>query len=330
MPRPHLLPLPALAFGALAIVVATLPWIGIGGSAPPAHAALESIATLVPLLAGYVLLSRLRQAAGRDDLGAQSRVRMLEPAAAVVLAALLIGVGVALASLFDPSAERVSAMDLLRCGAYAALALGVAVEIRGYRSRLTEAAVRAERRRIARDLHDGVAQELAYIVGRAKSGRRPASTIAEIERVAERALDDSRRAIAALVAESDEPLEDALRSMLDETAARMGVSVELDLQEGVNVTPAVREALIRVSREALLNAARHGAAQSVRVRLTSSGETELEIVDDGTGFDPDAPSRDRTRFGLVSMRERTRLVGGELLVRSQPGRGTKVKVVLPR
>ena len=93
---------------------------------------------------------------------------------------------------------------------------------------------------------------------------------------------------------------------------------------------AAREALVRIGREALVNAARHGEAQLIRVRLASDRATELEIVDDGTGFDTEEPCRDRTRFGLVSMRERAPLLGGDLLVRSQPGRGTQVKVVLPR
>jgi two-component system sensor histidine kinase UhpB len=89
----------------------------------------------------------------------------------------------------------------------------------------------------------------------------------------------------------------------------------------------VSDALRRITREATINAARHGRATRIRVSLDANGSgLRLCVEDNGTGFDPEAPS---DGFGLTSMRERALRVGGELMLQSTPGRGTTVEVVLP-
>ena len=88
-----------------------------------------------------------------------------------------------------------------------------------------------------------------------------------------------------------------------------------------------REALVRIACEAVSNAARHGQAQLVRVELQNGRHVRFRVVDDGVGFDPSIPRPGH--FGLVSMRERAQAVGGSFRVRSAPGAGTEVEVVLP-
>jgi signal transduction histidine kinase len=220
--------------------------------------------------------------------------------------------------------------DVLQLGFYLLLLVGAAREIRRYWSRFAEAAILDERRRIARELHDGIAQELAYVVGQAQraiGGRDAREILDELSVVAQRALDDSRRSIVALVGPLNQPLAAALEQTAKEIAERTGIPIKLDLAEGVDVSPATREALIRIVREAAVNAARHGHARQITVRLARDAQMHLEIADDGVGFDAAAPRREH--FGLVGMKERAQALGGEFRISSRPGDGTKVEVVLP-
>jgi signal transduction histidine kinase len=208
--------------------------------------------------------------------------------------------------------------DFLRVGFCLLLLAGAAREIGSYWRRLASMAILEERRRIARELHDGVAQELAYIV---------AESSGSLAAAAERALDESRRAIAALTRPVDEPLEVALVQAAEEVAGRVGVQLGIEVCEGARVSPDEREALIRIVREAITNAGRHGGAENVSVELTNGNGTLLRIADDGSGFDPR-----RTRvggFGLVSMRERTEALGGRFRLSSEAGGGTNIEVRLP-
>ena len=180
-----------------------------------------------------------------------------------------------------------------------------------------------ERRRIARDLHDGVAQELAFIRRRAErmAGQPDAEDIVV---AAERALQDSRWAIEHLARAPDEPLERVLARHAAAIAARTGVAVTfVTIGTTEHVGPEVSEALARILGEAVTNA-RHGNATLVHIEL-STHPLRLRVIDDGTGFDTSASA---TGFGLGGMRERAALVGAELSVRSGPGAGTEVAVEL--
>ena len=96
------------------------------------------------------------------------------------------------------------------------------------------------------------------------------------------------------------------------------------------LTPLRQEAVYRIAQEALHNALRHATPTTVQVRLsTVDGSAVLEIIDDGTGFEPDAAGGAARRLGLASMRERARAAGGRLTVRSRPGAGTTVRVEVP-
>jgi signal transduction histidine kinase len=208
--------------------------------------------------------------------------------------------------------------DFLRLGFCLLLLAGAAREIGSYWRRLASMAILEERRRIARELHDGVAQELAYIV---------AESSGSLAAAAERALDESRRAIAALTRPVDEPLEVALVQAAEEVAGRVGVQLRIEVRRGTRVSPDEREALIRIVREAITNAGRHGGAENVSVELSNGNGTLLRIADDGSGFDTR-----HTRvggFGLVSMRERTEALGGRFKLSSDAGEGTRIEVRLP-
>ncbi len=146
---------------------------------------------------------------------------------------------------------------------------------------------------------------------------------------AERALDESRRAIAALTHPVDEPFDVTLVQTVEEIAERLGSRARLIVDPGVRVPPETREALLRIVREAVTNASRHGGAGLVTVELSNGDGIRLRIADDGKGFDPEAAAARGEGFGLVTMRERAEAVGAELRIWSQPRAGTEIEVVLP-
>ncbi|HEX5617946.1 MAG TPA: ATP-binding protein [Solirubrobacteraceae bacterium] len=237
------------------------------------------------------------------------------------LAVLLIAFAKINYTLLPPVAhDWVHLGDVLRLLFCVVLLWAAVFEVAG------EVAARAterERRRIARDLHDGVAQELAFIRRRAArlTGQPDA---ADIVGAAERALLDSRWAIEHLAQAPDEPLDRVLGRHAAVIAARTGVAVTFVAQYGAAKTdPDVSEALVRILGEAVSNA-RHGGATRVHVEL-STDPLRLRVIDDGAGFDPGTCG---PGFGLGGMRERAALVGAELSVRSDPGAGTEVAVEL--
>jgi signal transduction histidine kinase len=236
---------------------------------------------------------------------------------------------------FSPSLEPgwLSTGDVFRMLFYFALLAAAAGEVTRYWNASREAAVLDERQRIARDLHDGLAQELAFIVRRAhraeEKGLLEADAL-QIANAAERALDESRRVIATLTRPLDEPLDVVLSEAVKGVADRVGATVALSLDPDVHVAPDVREALVRIAREAVTNAARHGNARLVRVELENGDGLRLRIVDDGRGFDSASTRRRRSGgFGFTSMADRVRAIGGTLEVTSRRGVGTSVEVELP-
>jgi signal transduction histidine kinase len=250
-----------------------------------------------------------------------------------IAAALSVFAGIVYA--FSPSfaAGWLSAGDVFRVLFYFALLAAAAGEVTRYWQASRDAAVLDERQRIARDLHDGLAQELAFIVRRAHragdTGLLAADAL-QIANSAERGLDESRRVIATLTRPLDEPLDVVLSEAVKAVADREGATVALSLDPDVHVPPDVREALVRIAREAVTNAARHGDARLVRVELENGNGLRLRIVDDGCGFDSTAPRRGRSGgFGFTSMTDRARAIGGTLHVKSRLGTGTSVEVELP-
>ena len=221
--------------------------------------------------------------------------------------------------------------DVFRFAFYAVLLVGAIREIGSYWRRAAEGTVLEERRRLARELHDGLAQELSFISMQTKvlMRRSQSRELDAISVAASRALDEARRAVAALTRPLDEPLRAVLAETAEELAGRAGVRVELNLED-VQVPPETREALLRITREAITNASRHGRPNVIRVHVSNSDGVRLVVRDDGVGFEPQAAAGDsRGGFGLISMKERAEGLGGTFRVTSSPGEGTEVEVRLP-
>lgn len=227
--------------------------------------------------------------------------------------------------------EWVYVGDALRLGGYLALLVGIARELLAYQRQAAELAVFDERRRLARELHDGLAQELAYI--RSEGTRlTPAmgsdSALLRIVAAAERALEEARVAISSLTRPLDESLETSLRRAAEAVALRLGAEVEATSVGDAEISDSVRQALERIVREATANAVRHGEATLVRVELDCGAPLRVTIADNGSGFDPDGERRP-DGFGLISMRERAEALGATFAIRSAPGHGTTVEVLIP-
>ncbi len=221
--------------------------------------------------------------------------------------------------------------EVLWIGAVLALLYGAVREISTLEAAMVRSAVLEERRRIARDLHDGVAQELAYISSQLRWFiRKPddPQSMGKILDSVERALDESRGAIAALNRPFDEPFDVALGHAAGDIADRVGARLQLDLDRNIRLSADWRDALLRIAREAVGNAVRHGHARTVTMQLRNGEAAWLQVSDDGDGFDVTAPVSAQS-FGLTSMRERTESLGGQFSIESTPGSGTTVKVVTP-
>jgi two-component system, NarL family, sensor kinase len=199
-----------------------------------------------------------------------------------------------------------------------------------------------ERTRLAREIHDTLAQQLTAIVlqleaAEAYAERSPGraqSTVITARDLARSALHEARRSVWNL---RPAPLEaTGLVAALDREVRRWsrtsGVSARLraeTLPSPLSLQPAAEVGLLRIAQEALSNAGRHSGATTVEVSLARrDGALELSVQDDGCGFDPEAGPQ-LGSFGLVGMGERARLAGGLLEIVTAPGHGTRVTVRLP-
>ena len=209
--------------------------------------------------------------------------------------------------------------DAFRCSFYVVLLIGSMREIWSYWRALSQAAVLEERQRIACELHDGVAQELAYLARNLESldGEADEDGLDRLRRAVERARLESRRVISAAAAPSGQPFEVALAEAATEIAERYHVELDLDLTCDIRLPAPRRDAFVRIACEAVANAARHSGADRVDLGLERDGSgVRLWVSDKGHGFDPADPGGG---FGLTSMRERAHSVGAELVVSSVPG-----------
>jgi signal transduction histidine kinase len=210
--------------------------------------------------------------------------------------------------------------DILRLAAVLLLFVGAAREISRY---VRERAALEERRRVARDLHDGVAQELAYIATMARRMERdPRVTDARrLADAAQHALDESRLVISTLAGSGNAI--DQIAMTAREAAHRCNIDAVLELPNVLALPADVTEALLRIVREAVTNAGRHADATMVAVRVDVTDRIVLVVRDDGHGFDATQP---RAGFGLTSMQERAEAIGGVFTLMTAPGRGTIIRV----
>jgi signal transduction histidine kinase len=200
-----------------------------------------------------------------------------------------------------------------------------------------------ERQRIARELHDAVAQTLFSLRLTAQAAatlvrRDPERAVTEMEAVASLAADAAEE-LRQIVAEL-RPRELSHAGLVETLRARVAlldrvhgasVTFALDGAAGLTLSARAEEAVLRVTEEALHNALRHSSAKHVTVTLapTAGGGVRLEVVDDGSGFDLSGASGSATRLGLISMRERSRSVRGNVTIESTVGHGTTVRLVVP-
>jgi signal transduction histidine kinase len=216
--------------------------------------------------------------------------------------------------------------DVLRTGSYLVLLLGSARELSLYWTDREVQAVEEDRRRLARELHDGVVQELAYI--RTEAHAIPDETLRHhVLGATDRGLDEARAAIHALGHLGREPLADLLERTARELGRRHQLAVEVEADEAVTVDPQHHHTILRIVREAVTNAARHGRATRVRIELALDGETRLvRVADDGDGFDPPSAARMSAGYGMISMAERARSLPGTLEIDSSVGQGCEVRI----
>ena len=219
--------------------------------------------------------------------------------------------------------------------------LSIAIERARLFARSAELGALEERNRIAREIHDTLAQGLAAIALRLEAadamleGGAPAErareAVAQALELTRGSLDDVRRSVLELRAAPLEGrgLAEALRALASETAVGAGLSAELHV-EGDDSRLPVRATLglYRIAQEAVANVLRHAGAARLELRLSvGDDQVTLSVADDGRGLPPGPPPPGR--FGLIGVGERARLLGGALRVASAPGAGTRVEVELP-
>jgi signal transduction histidine kinase len=239
---------------------------------------------------------------------------------------------------FDADDEHV----LGSFAASAAIAIATAQSVETDRLRDTIEASEQERRRWARELHDETLQELGALKVMLQSAERtePSDALADLRRRAMEQIDLSIRGLQSLITElrpaalDELGLGPALETLFSRTAATSGLevaaSVSLAFDEGraaSRLSPPVESTTYRLIQESLTNVVKHARAERVEVDVRENADwVTIAVRDDGAGFDTAVR---REGFGLVGMRERVLLVGGELDVRSEPGSGTAIEARVP-
>ncbi|WP_405796394.1 ATP-binding protein [Streptomyces sp. NBC_01506] len=245
-----------------------------------------------------------------------------------------IGVGILLTARSEPEerkreelVERLEAALHENAGLHAQLV-----------AQARESGVQDERQRLAGEIHDTLAQGLAGIITQLQAADRSASVRGETDehvaralRLARGSLTEARRSVRALAPQElgRAHLPDALRTLTERWAQDQEISAQVEVTGTREpLSPAIEVSLFRVAQESLTNVAKHAGASRVGVTLSYTGtEVLLDVRDDGRGF---AFAKGvGTGFGLTSMRQRIRGVGGHVEVQSAPGEGTSVSARVP-
>ncbi|MGW0548275.1 ATP-binding protein [Streptomyces altiplanensis] len=243
-----------------------------------------------------------------------------------------IGVGILLTARSEPEerkreelVERLEAALHENAGLHAQLV-----------AQARESGAQDERQRLAGEIHDTLAQGLAGIITQLQAAERSASVRGETEehvaralRLARSSLTEARRSVQALAPQElgRAHLPDALRTLTGRWSQDQGISAQVEVTGTREpLSPAIEVSLFRVAQESLTNVAKHAEATRVGVTLSYTGtEVLLDVRDDGRGFAKEVG----TGFGLTSMRQRIRGVGGHVEVQSAPGEGTSVSARVP-
>ena len=206
------------------------------------------------------------------------------------------------------------------------------------RKQAQEASILAERNRIARDIHDTLAQALTGVVVHMEAAKvvvpeesKARTHVIQAQNLARDGLAEARRSVWALRSQVLEQggLEQALESLVQGLTAGTAIKGQCTI-EGIRypLPSDVETNLLRIAQEAFVNALKHADANAVQVELTfGSQSVSLCVRDDGRGFNPELQRG--KGFGLVGMRERIQSLGGQLTIASRPGQGTEVIAVVP-
>jgi two-component system nitrate/nitrite sensor histidine kinase NarX len=203
-----------------------------------------------------------------------------------------------------------------------------------------EAAIANERTLIAQELHDSIAQSLAFLkiqvelvrgAVRRKDDVATARSIAEIDAGVRECYGDVRELLVHFrTRTAGEDIEPALRATLQKFEHQTGLATELQVHgHGVALPPDVQVQVLHVVQEALSNVRKHAHASTVRLHVEQVPQWRFEVIDDGCGFDPGAVTAEN-HVGLRIMRERAVRIGASVEVHSRPGGGTHVAITVPR
>ena len=204
-----------------------------------------------------------------------------------------------------------------------------------------EAAVAEERGLLARELHDSIAQSLAFLriqvqlLRQARQRGDPAAAeriVGELDAGVRESYADVRELLLHFrTRTSEEDIAHALKATLQKFEHQSGLATQLSMEgHGVPPAPDVQVQVLHILQEALSNVRKHAGARSVALRVRAAPHWRFEVHDDGAGFDPGRPAADSTHVGLRIMQERARRIGAAVQVRSAPGAGCTVILELPR
>ena len=239
-------------------------------------------------------------------------------------------------SIFSDQAHQFNAEEVALLASVADQ-VGVMVENARLRQQAEHAAVIEERERLARELHDSVTQSLYSLTLFAEAGENLLETgdlaavkhnLARMGETAQQALKEMRLLVYELrpLDLEHEGLIGALHQRLSAVESRVNIRARLVAETLIELPAPVEEELYRIAQEALNNALKHAAASSVTIYLRTEGDVvELEVVDDGQGFNPNQVGQ-TGGMGLDTMQQRVEKLGGSLDILSTPTEGTKVKV----
>src|SRR6266481_1088132 len=215
----------------------------------------------------------------------------------------------------------------------------LAIQLTRLSAQSRQSAVIAERNRMARDIHDTLAQGFTGVIvqleaaGEAMSQSRTAIVSGHLNRagdLARESLREARRSVQALRPQAleEKPLREALKDLIERMTSGTTVQAKFTLEGEPRELSAEWEAnILRIGQEVLTNVLRHAQASEFKVLLAfDSREIRLEMCDNGCGFDP---GRRHEGFGLRGMRERAEGMGGRLTIQSAAGKATAISIVLP-
>jgi signal transduction histidine kinase len=210
------------------------------------------------------------------------------------------------------------------------------------RRRIEREAIIEERRRIAREIHDGVAQSLSYLNLKTKSvsdlltskdNVQALTELNEIREVVQDTYEDIRESIDQLSTEiKSVSILASLGYYVREFSSNNGIPVQFEISKPfAQLSPVAELQLLRIAQEALTNVRRHAMASSVEVTLrNTAGEVEMVVKDNGKGFNLEELEEYPPGYhGLAIIRERAEGLGGNVLITAAPNQGTEVKVNLP-